>query len=749
MASDPKVSYANARMKVLSSSDKGAPELFQVPNVTDFEDYKKDYVHYLINAARKDPPEGWKPTNENPKPYPSAARMYKEHTRVRDSWKETNEIIPRGVPLSTSLEIDQELSPSWSQPAKKDLFHASYRNYIIHTARFDPAYFNEKVEEFKTYAAKNRLNHLNASLYSFSIGYVQITKDQQKYLFECIADKKDCEMTLDNSHPERCCAPGLFTINNGCTSLSFNFGWFEYKKDDTQVVTDVRFLYSRLPREVIEFFESLPILFSDSADIKAEMMSYYLRRLFDVDINFKVLDIGSLAIATGCKTKDTTLFGLSVIVDGEPFPDGIQNMDNFWVRDSGKIPKEAESYLREKFMMLNKVFSTLFGLFLRQTFPDPDIVLSITEMSQLEFVYFFSEFIGQALIGSDNTKSIVNCATREDMIKTIADSGNKFVQPLCDLLADNPVAQEGGARYLHGNRFNFVSKQYDVIRRLDLHMFQCKVPNQDINIDQLTYRILYKRDVVFDNSGVPAKDVGLLPNPEFANTIYSLDLDNIVKLDRQFERDLVPALEEWARLNIPKIKMLLTELRGLSTDLLAKFWVPKVRIYESLRGIYYRMTGDYISVVELDRSIAVRVTNTRSHHENLESKKKYELDKAGKCFKSMAKREFKLQSMRVDFMNHKYQRGKDRVGIHQEVMGNIPGSNNRKNYFKRVKSTQRLNRRRDENSDSWVGRNESKRLKQADVLVNRSHNLSGSSSGSSAHHSKDLRHRLNYQRSKQ
>ena len=747
MASDPKKDYINARSKVLSTSDKCAPELFQVPNVIDFKDYMEGYVDYLVKVARKDPPEGWKPTNENPKPEVSAARVYKEHTRVRDSWKEINKIIPRGVPLSTSLEIDQKHTPSWNQPAEKDLFQASYKNYIIHTARFDPAYFNEKVEEFKTYAAKNRLNHLNASSYSFTIGYVHISKDQQKYLFNCIADKKDCELTLDASNP--CCVPGLFTINNGCTSLSFNFGWFEYKRGDTPVVTNVRFLYSRLPREVIDFFKSLPLLFSETADLKAQMLNYYLGRLFDVDIKFKVFDIGSLAIATGCKTVDPTLFGLSVIIDGEPFPDGLQSMDNFWVRDSGKIPKEAESYLREQFMMMNKAFATLFGLFMRQTFPDPDIVLSITEMSQLEFIYFFSEFIGQALIGSNHRKSIGNCATREDMIKKIADPSNKFVQPLCDLLADNPVAQEGGARYLHESRFNFVSKQYDVIRRLDLHMFQCKVPNQDMDIDKLSYRILYKRDVVFDNSGVPAKDVGLLPNPEFANTIYSLDFDNIVKLDRQFERDLVPALEEWGRLNIPGIKRLLTELRGLPTDLLAKFWVPKVRIYESLRGIYYRMTGDYISVVELDRSIATRVTNTRNHHENLENKKKYELEKAGKHFKPMAKREFKLQSMRVDFMNHKYQRSKDRVGIHQEVMGNIPGSNNRKNYFKRVKKDQRLNRRRDENSDLWIGKNESRRLKQTDVLVNRSYNISGSSSGSSAHHSKDLRHKLDYQRSKQ
>lgn len=750
MSSDSKAYYISARKKVLSPGDASATELFQVPNAFDVNKYAENYLEPLFNAAVADPPDGYQPTKEYPRPYPSAAKMYEEHMKIRESWKGADEIIPRGVPLSDSLATDQELNPSWCQPAKRDLYRAADKNCIIHTARFDPVFFKEQVKEFKSYASKNQLNHLNASSFSFTVEFIRLTVKQEDELVQCMAEKRDCEIALSQSVGQCGDYPALFSINNGCRTLSFNFGWFEYKRSDTQRITDVRFLYSKLPEEVIEFFESLPLLYSCQALRKARLLRDSLKQLFKVDIDFKVFDIASLAIATGCRLDFPNIFALSMLVDGHPFPYGIHFLDNFWVRDSDVMPQVAKCYLREEFMVLNNAFSTLFGLFLRQNFPDPDIVLSVAEMSQLEFIRFLSEFVGQALVGA-GTGSIGKCATRQDMIKKIADHENKFADSLCDLLADNPAAQEGGARYLHGCRSYFVNKQYDVIKRLDLHLFQCKVPNQDVDIERLSYRFLYKREVVFDNSGAPAKDFGLLPNPEFANTVYSLDLEDIVSLERQFDRDLAPALEEWGRLNVPEIERLLNKLRKLSTDMLARFWVPKVRVYEALRGIYHRMTGIYITVVDLDRVIGTKVTNTRKHHEDLEDKRKLELEKAGSDYKPRARREYKLQSMRVDHLNHKLQYSKNRVGMHQRVMENVPGSNNRKNIAMRKKKEERLARKRDECPQLWVGRIESRRLRETNALADRSSNTlpSGSSSRSLDFSSRDLRHRLSSKRNEQ
>ena len=748
MSSDPKVNYLNARKQVRTPSDLTSNDLFQVPNheMIIYKEYSQKYTTQLVNEAKNNPPEGWKPTKEQPRPRPSTVKMYQVHSIIQDEWKELSDLIPRGVPLSKSLAIDQEHTISWSQPAKRDLFRAAPMNRIVHTSRFDPVCFNQRASEFKSYASKNRLNQLNVSPYSFTVEFVKITPKQHKELVQCMIEKKDCNLTLYQSQDIQKCVdyPALFTVSNGCTSISFNFGWFEYKRGVHDIVEDVTFFYSKLPEEVVGFLESLPLLFSNDANQKLRMLRNSLKELFDVDIKFQGFDIASLAIFAGCRVDDLSLFSLSAIVDGKPFPHGIHWMDNLWIRDSSEMPTAVKSYLNEKMYVLDNVYSTLIGLCLRQMFPDPDITLSITDMTQLEFIYWFSEFTGRALIDSDHTKSVLKCATQEEMIKKIADPDNKFVQPLCNLLNAVPVAQEGGARYLHTNRKYFVEKQYDVIKRLDFHLFTCKVPNQDVDIDNLGFRFQYRREMAFDNSGVPASDVGLLPSPEFANTIYSLDLNDIVKLERQFDRDLVPALEEWGRLNVLKIERLLTKVRGLSTDQLAEFWIPKVRVYEMLRGIYFRLTGEYITVVDLDRVIATKVKNVRNHHEELE-----------------AKRELYLQSMRVDFMNQRAERSREKVGLHQSVMRNIPGSSNKKNILKRRKNTARLARRRDESSEVWMGRVQLKKAKQAGVLANlRNDTLASGSSGSTSkgsgqnlttddlrnrlgnHHADDLRNRL-------
>ena len=63
-----------------------------------------------------------------------------------------------------------------------------------------------------------------------------------------------------------------------------------------------------------------------------------------------------------------------------------------------------------------------------------------------------------------------------------------------------------------------------------------------------------------------------------------LDHSDLIQFMPQNGRSLAISLEEWRRLKPRKIPTVFSKLRKMSTDDLAKFWAPRVRVYESLRG---------------------------------------------------------------------------------------------------------------------------------------------------------------------
>jgi len=689
---DAESKYLNARSKYRSENDPATEDLF----LTTSEQsrlYHQAYDCYYKEVCSKPIPENVSSFNQ----------YYQQHLNLRDDWN-TSDVLPRGVELSLSLEVDQKYTKSWNQPAF-EIARPPFKIHMVNTVYFDPESFQEQVTSFNQALSAYRLNHCNVNPIAIQLETVTIASTSMNFLQDCHRKKIGCYFRIfDNEKldmPGYQQLPSLLLISNGYYALGFNFGLEHVVAESKH--TEVSYQYSELPVQVIEFLKSLPVLYTHfkGSNCSGILQDFFLD-LYDTDIEFDILDITSIAISAGCKSDYYGLFTLSVIVDGKPFPDTtIQTDKGHEFIKSTKVSNIYQEYLIEIMIILQNAYAVLVGLLVRQMFPDPDITLAITGMSQHSFLYWFSEFLSKALKTHRDdviyTKSTVNMSTKREMIESVTDKDNDYARALCDLLIDVPVAQEGGERFLHHARKCFLD-QYLVIKRLNFDQFECQAPCQEVDTEQLEYRFLYKREVLLVNHGNPVTEFGLLPNPEFKDLLFIFNAakDDVSVLFRQADRDLVPAVEEWGRLNVTEIKVLLDRVRSLRTDELTRFWVPKIRLYELLIAVYFRITNEQIRINFLERYISTKLSNVKSHHEELQARK-----------------DSKYQQIRSDYVLHSIQAGTSRVGLHQEVVNKVPGLNNAKNVKKQQKRKARLARRKAENVENWVSKATLKKAKMA------------------------------------
>ncbi len=167
----------------------------------------------------------------------------------------------------------------------------------------------------------------------------------------------------------------------------------------------------------------------------------------------------------------------------------------------------------------------------------------------------------------------------------------------------------------------------------------------------------------------------------------------ILKFYKQGDRNLVPALEEWARVNPDDIPELFTRLRHYSTDELTAFWIPRVRLYDKLRLIQLRVANSRETVESLDSVIIMRRNSIVEHHQNIERKRVSSYQNQVQPSYHAAK-ELTDSKYRVDMLSNavNYSGSAERVGIQDNVLELIPGNNterNRKIKAKRLRRQQR------------------------------------------------------------
>lgn len=595
--------------------------------------------------------------------------VHDELQNCDDPWDVSN-LLPRGMTLKNALKIDQLNTKSWTQPCldnnrKRKAFTINEIS-VTDFRKFD----FERIMKANVHIQQDARNLiLNSTAVPFSVETIRVPTKIYRELSKDHPTETVIEFEYDPSDSDYVNVASRLIIGYGRNAaVAIGFGFTEVDFDANK--SDIRryvFKYSILPEDISKFLKNLPPMYSVDANRQIRSLNGTLTDLYNVYMKFSVFELGSLAIASGCFMNVYSLFSFSAVILNKPFPEGIESMDQKWARDWDELPSSMKQYVRDKFQLMYDTYAILSGLLLRNIFPDPDITLSITELSQPAFISWFLHFVALALSEANLINQTSQMSTRFNKLLELGpDTG--LLGILADLIIDIPVANFGGARYLHHARNQFLKKQYYTLCNIKLFKYPGESPNTSKNLDNESYILMYNREY-FNDSGKPVFTLGLLPSPQFENSVLIFDpeVDDVISFEDYNGRNLAADLKEWGRLNVDKIPSLFDMLRELTVEDLGKFWIGKIGTYTHLSNIYFNVMNVRIVVPDLERSLKMRKERIEEEYKN-----------------SASKLLLKTQEHRLNIVNHASvaQSNNVRVGVHQYVQKIVPGNFTAKNRRK-------------------------------------------------------------------
>ena len=708
------VRYLDSRTEAFDPSDPFDPVFFSALSTNMGKECAK-YKNALVEKAEKllDPDQlDYEP--DHPTPLDMDLFKTAHPTFMNNCFDE----VPIGGSLHEILACDVHFrTNSWSQPVidtkyEKNFFHHSH--VFLDPLLFSPSKFKTLIRGFwKNHHDYQRLV-LNSNHLSFTVETVKIPKSSHELIMLAKKGKRGRGgITCDYSKGEELVeVPVCFTI---CDQVRDHLHFrFDLTEEECQSDTTKKFTVGQgyIPPEVVQFWKSLPLLFSDGADNSINCLTNHLQKFYDLDVQFKVFDIASLAVVAGCRLDQYDLNSLSIIAFGKPFPDWIQGMDNSWsMPQTLQCKKDNDSklvYQHWRFNRLNDLYLVLVGHIIRTFWPDPDVVLSEFCMTQPQFIRWFCEFLGKSVVHAKVGDDDLSNMTRVQMIRSLNPT-SLLLDGLSELYIPVPSLAFGGPRWLHHARHEF-KHQFSVVRKLVfgrlMGQVHFKCPNVSADLILREDVILYGRKYLVDDSGSPIPEkngivhIDLQANPQFSEDLYTYDplTDNLCGLAPQFERPLTASVLEWARLDVLQARMLLEMLRTLRDEDLSPFWFGHLRLYANLRNMFEHILCEAQMVESLEFLLTATKENVAQDYAETE-----------------AKLQLKLQQHRVVVLEEAANSSLPlNPGLHQKVYCQLPGDNTERN--KVVREIRNAKRLKFSNEPGFETRSKTKRRKQLEKL---------------------------------
>ena len=616
----------------------------------------------------------------------SCRRIFEQHLKIFENWN-VEDLLPRGNSLCDLLFADQTYTKSWLQPNLiREGCPVVFEHCVVNVRGFSEKKLLSAYSKYKD-ALLTQCNNVYSAMH-FPV-FVQTMKIPRSAYFELLQAKADGKVshtiTVNADDTSVIDVPVGITFSDGYSfSFTIKFPWERIPTDTNglYVPTSQSFAYTfcNMPRPLVNFLNQAPIMYTDNAEQMIKLLESFFIDFFKYKYVIKAFDLGSLAVAAGCRMDSMDIFSLATVCNGLPFPVGIETMDQRWAWSTSETQNDVIwTYLEQRIKHMSQIYLALMGSLLRQLFPDPDITLYALRMTQESFIRWFSYFVATALVDTsiDDTSGLGDAKSRAELLRLIKSGSSPHLEQLADLYSSVPVPQCGGERYLHHARSVFV-EQFSVLERIHLQGFLWEQPTPRPDILDKKYELLYRREYVLDDSGTPCYYTGLQPSPQFAGTMYELDLEGatsykVQSLKPMHGRQIIPAICEWVRLNHTTIHHFMGRLEGLSTDDLKDFWIEHIRAYDYMRACMLRVLNLRSGVRALDLVLAKRQDNTRDHLAQV-------------ALSNPGKKGNERLDLLEDTVHHDTD---DRVGLVQSVYEAIPGSNNKENRRKAFQRKQR------------------------------------------------------------
>ena len=709
--------WSSERNKTRNPHDLGAEELFltQYKQSEEFSRASNDYYSQLYDGVQR----------RNNMSFPvSQTEMFRLHRHGYGKRCPMNVLLPRGESIIDSVTVDQQNTKSWKQPVLQKLFvPPDLQIHEFDIGNYDSSDFQVAQIELDEAISANQAAHFNVQPLPFLLETILIpAKEYLRLIKGRDSAYSSCHILSSLDDDNLVEVPARFMVGDGdAVAISLKFGWEEISSansyDAQSRVRQFMYHFGRIQMEMRIFLSNLPTLYSTDADSKINCLIKFISDAYGIDISLKCVDLGAIAVAAGARMDVFNIFTLSTATLGIAFPAGIDNLDQSWSSPLNKLSPDLWKFVTEKFKLLSTIYATLMGSLLRNMFPDPNIVCLALRMSQSTFVPWFAEFVASALQHALLHTDSHRCVSRADMIRAIIHPAVIEGEMLADLIINVPVAQCGGERYLHHAMYMFFS-QFDVLKSVWLRSYSGDHPRPQEDFSAQRYDLMFKRNYVnndFHLSVAPG-DKGLLPSPQFQDLVYEYNAYTAIGrgvIDPYFDdnRHVISAVQEWGRLNVDQIPVLMAKLRKLSFDDLKLFWVENIRAYEYLRGVVMRVKGERHTVFKLDQIITGRCENVVNLYQKTEHKRVY----YSKRFPDHQL--LYNQQRRVNLLNERYAylEGENRVGVHQDIHRVVPGDFKwRNNDITKFRKRRVEKRRRDD--PNFVSQTKWKREKKLRIV---------------------------------
>ena len=705
--------YLRERTRKRNAKDSSAEDLFATDlnqSAADFfSENRNDYMDELARHSDRTKP----PTEVSNSP--SCIRMYEAHEKIKEQWN-ISSLLPRDHSLLDGLIIDQKNTISWQQPLLNKVLDATTMDhYTTQIVSHDKKKFFNAIKDFNLGHKMTKTLYFDSNLFPFMVQTIKIPAKAYKELKSGGPNRADeivtvkCPINMDNPVE----VPVALSFSDGYSNMvTIKFPWLKkpvIHKDSNKIKSHTfTFSFCPLPRDINLFLSAVDrVMYSDNAKHQLEVLSTFVKDIYDVDVKIGVVDIGAIALTAGCRMDSYDLFSLSAVTLGEVFPHDLDNMDQRWGWENP--PKICIEYLGSKFRYLNEIYQILMGTLMRNMFPDPDIVLFAMRMTQSTFIPWFSQFVAEALIDTriysepGHEHEHIDISTRAGMLQSIKFGHNILLDQLSELYYNVPVPMCGGARFIHHTRNAFFG-QFAVLERVHLKFYSGEQPRPRNDLLDKKLELMFHREYVIDDSGEPACGFDLMSSPQFSKSIYCLNLGSLNNeffiLKTQGDRPLSAAICEWIRLNVSQIQRFFGILNRLTVDELKEFWVERIRIYDYARGLSTRVLVDNLRVRALDLILSNREDNVRVRLESSLS--------SGSV----------TDASRVNLFNDKtYSEADERTGLQQAVYVQVPGSNKKEN-MRKEKLRQKRRNKFAKNVQGALSAREYRRAKKFRVLDN-------------------------------
>ncbi len=278
--------YFDERAEVFNPKDPTSRQFFITPDIQADYFYNQEllYSDILHEEIRKTLPDDQPVTD---------ILVFQKHLEILKSnteiWQSNvSNLLPRGYSLETFLKIDQEFTEGWKQPElHEEVIPKGFSTTEVSIPHFNRNHFEETMIDFDAIVKMARDTLFNVTPLPFTVETVDIPRSQYRYL----AKQKHTGTTVkfftesDSNSADNIKIATRLVIGGGRNNaIVIKLGLSEILDDEMDNETRFYYFeYSAFPKEVLDFLQQLPPLYSVNANAQMNSLLGLLTDLYDTD----------------------------------------------------------------------------------------------------------------------------------------------------------------------------------------------------------------------------------------------------------------------------------------------------------------------------------------------------------------------------------------------------------------------------------------------------------------------------------